>query len=213
MVPLIRRNIDLNIPPPSPAAAAAASSSHPPPATATAAARAAGYAWGGSKAALGAEVFDVILMADVVYDPKYYSALVQALRDLSHAGTVVTLAHRERHPDAALFFEVRGREVIGVVGCPCLSVRSSVCSCRVKLTMRTHVWMDTHRRLAIILLWSESLSAWKRRRGRASGRVLMCTSMRCVPCCRRRRRRLHKQQRRDALDGTRATTMKKTHTR
>jgi predicted nicotinamide N-methyase len=94
VVPLIQRNIDLNIP----------SSSQQPPA----AARAAGYAWGESKAALGAEAFDVILMADVVYDPKYYSALVQALRDLSHAGTVVTLAHRERHPDAALFFEVGG---------------------------------------------------------------------------------------------------------
>lgn len=94
MVPLIQRNIDLNIPP---------SQSDTPSAIA------AGYAWGGSKAALGGadKTFDSILMADVVYDPKYYSALVKALRDLSHAGTVVTLAHRERHPDAALFFEVR----------------------------------------------------------------------------------------------------------
>lgn len=92
VVPLIQRNIDLNIPP-----------SDAPAATA------AGYAWGGSKAALGGadKAFDSILIADVVYDPKYYSALVKALRDLSHAGTVVTLAHRERHPDAALFFEVR----------------------------------------------------------------------------------------------------------
>lgn len=95
VVPLIQRNIDLNIPP--------STSKNDPAATA------AGYAWGESKAALGGadRTFDSILMADVVYDPKYYSALVKALRDLSHAGTVVTLAHRERHPDAALFFEVR----------------------------------------------------------------------------------------------------------
>lgn len=96
VVPLIQRNIDLNIPP-----AAGSSSSN-----GAAAAVAAAYAWGGSKAALGADAFDAILMADVVYDPKYYSALVTALRDLSHWDTVVTLAHRERHPDAALFFLV-----------------------------------------------------------------------------------------------------------
>lgn len=55
-MPLIERNIDLNIP---------ASSQGP-----RSAITAAGYAWGQSKAALGAENFDAILMADVVYDPK-----------------------------------------------------------------------------------------------------------------------------------------------
>lgn len=48
--------------------------------------------------------FEVILLADVVYEPKYYSALVKALRDLSYSNTVITFAHRERHPDCALFF-------------------------------------------------------------------------------------------------------------
>jgi len=113
VVPLIQTNIDLNVsPPPS---SLPSSSSSPSSCIARA------YAWGGDRSNLFVEErgeedeggredevkgkFDAILLADVVYEPKYYSALVKALRELSHLQTIITFAHRERHPDCALFFQ------------------------------------------------------------------------------------------------------------
>lgn len=70
------------------------------------------YAWGNKEGqaalpalrGLSSSTFDVILMADVVYDPPTYLPLVQALIDLSHTETRIILAFRERHPDNADFF-------------------------------------------------------------------------------------------------------------
>ena len=127
VVPLIQTNIDLNVP-----------LSLPSSASSSCIARA--YAWGEDTGRLFDEEegrededgredepktvnneeegredeiegkFDVILLADVVYAPKYYSALVKALRELSHSKTIITFAHRERHPDCALFFAEADRE-------------------------------------------------------------------------------------------------------
>lgn len=83
MVPLIERNIDLNIP---------ASSQR-----LRGAITAAGYAWGQSKAALGGETFDAILMADVVYDPK-------ARHQLCVNARVGKLTHRDAECSGLLRF-------------------------------------------------------------------------------------------------------------
>lgn len=99
VVPLIQTNIELNLP---------ASSPNPPSFCSALA-----YTWGEDSEFLsdGGErkrsdgCFDVILLADVIYEPKYYSSLIKALRKLSHPNSLILLAHRERHPDAAIFFE------------------------------------------------------------------------------------------------------------
>lgn len=136
VVPLIQTNIDLNVPPSS----LSSSSSPPCIARAYAWGEGTACLFdegrggesddrkGGAQAAKGKiqgkrEVededgredeaegkFDVILLADVVYEPKYYSALVKALRDLSYSETLIIFAHRERHPDCSWFFTEADRE-------------------------------------------------------------------------------------------------------
>lgn len=85
MVELIARNITLNLGPKS-------------------SARALPHAWGTDPSPELGAPFDTIVMADVVYDPATYELLVRSLVALSHPQTEVLLAHRERHPDNALFF-------------------------------------------------------------------------------------------------------------
>ena len=49
--------------------------------------------------------YDAVLMADVVYEPEHYNALVQSMRSLSHSDTVIFHAHRKRHADEIQFFD------------------------------------------------------------------------------------------------------------
>jgi len=48
--------------------------------------------------------FDIVVMSDVVYDPEFYQPLVDTLRGLEY--DTVVWAHRSRHPDEYLFFEM-----------------------------------------------------------------------------------------------------------
>ena len=48
--------------------------------------------------------FDVILLADVVYEPEGYSPLIASMKALSSAETVTLMAYRHRHPDDHKFF-------------------------------------------------------------------------------------------------------------
>ena len=117
VVPLIQTNIDLNLS--SPSSSSEGGGQHTQRQQDThehtqetqgkrkqGTAIASAYSWGEkSRSEIGLEPYPVILLADVVYQPAFYSALVTALWELSDEETVIVLAHRERHPDCALFFK------------------------------------------------------------------------------------------------------------
>jgi len=82
MVPLLKRNVELN------GSSASAVPHH----------------WGEAHPHIRGR-FEVVIMADVVYDPKRYSPLVKSLISLTEPTTTVFWAHRSRNPDDALFME------------------------------------------------------------------------------------------------------------